>query len=463
MNYADLLRSQVDELEAERSSLIEELDTLAPDETRSAEAVEIRANEITTRGAAIVADVAAKTARIGELDAISAERTAVPKGPSFVKPKAEPGKDDARSMTASQLADSVVRSIEDVGIDADHAKQLMRRHGKDRAWLENLHARSTDVYTEAWAKGMRGQKELWSDQERAAITVGITTNGGYLVPTFLDASLILTNSGAGGDFRSQARVVTLTNGNQWNGVTTAGVTASWDGELVEVSDDSPAVSNLAIPVFKGAAFVQASIEAFEDINGLASDVLMLLGDAKDRLESTAYMTGNGTSAPQGLFTVLAATTNSRIVSTTAATIGVVDLLALKRAVPKRFRAGGAWAMNPVYNDAIKTLGTAVSYAYSTDLTQGDSPILLGRPVVESDDAPTTQTTTALDPEIVYGDMKNYVIVDKPGSMSIQFIPVMFNTANNLPDGRVGWYMHFRGGGGVTNAAAFRILMDKTSA
>jgi predicted phage gp36 major capsid-like protein len=54
-------------------------------------------------------------------------------------------------------------------------------------------------------------------------------------------------------------------------------------------------------------------------------------------------------------------------------------------------------------------------------------------------------------------------VDKPGSTSIEYIPHLFNTANNLPDGRRGWYMYWRTGADSINDTAFRLLQDKTSA
>jgi HK97 family phage major capsid protein len=90
---------------------------------------------------------------------------------------------------------------------------------------------------------------------------------------------------------------------------------------------------------------------------------------------------------------------------------------------------------------------------------------IGRPVVESDDMPTTQTTTALDNEIILGDFSNYVVVDKPGGMSVYFIPpgVLSNTSNNRPDGRVGWLAYWRTGADAANISAFRLLQDKTSA
>ncbi|GIH27620.1 hypothetical protein Aph01nite_59300 [Acrocarpospora phusangensis] len=353
--------------------------------------------------------------------------------------------------------------IED-GANQSHFERLLKRHGNSEAWSKNLLARSRPEYASAWSKLVTGRSELLTVEERAALAVGTNAQGGYLVPTHLDPTLILTNDGSANVMRGLARVVTLTGGaNTWNGVSTAGVTASWDGELTEVSDDTPSVSGPSIPLRSAKALVAASIEAFEDIENLTSDVLMLFADSRDRLEGAAHMTGNGTSAPRGIFTALDANTNVELVSTTAATIGEVDIHGVYRAVGQRFRGQGTWVMNPVYNLAIKRLGTAVSSAYSGDLTMPVSDRILGRPVVETDDAPSTQTTTTRDNEVVYGDFKNYVIVDKPGSTSVEFLPHLFNTANNLPDGRRAWYMHFRNGGDSVNDLAFRLLQDKTSA
>ncbi len=365
------------------------------------------------------------------------------------------------------LVDANIRANEDRiedGDNAAHFERLLKRHAKDTAWAVNLLARSRPEYESGWAKLMCGRAELLTSEERAALAVGTNTQGGYLVPTHLDPTLILTNSGSGNELRQISRVVTITGGaNTWHGVTTAGVTASWDAELSEVSDDTPGVGTAGIPVNSAKSLVQASIEAFEDISGLTTDVLMLFADARDRLEGAAFATGSGSGQPKGIFTALDATTTVEIISTTAATIGEVDIHAVYRGVPRRWRGKSTWLMNPLYALAIKRLGTAVSSSFSGDLTAPVSDRILARPVVESDDAPTTQTTTVNDNEIVFGDFSNYVIVDKPGSTSVEFIPHLFNTANNLPDGRRGWYMHFRTGGDAANVLAFRLLQDKTSA
>ncbi len=56
-----------------------------------------------------------------------------------------------------------------------------------------------------------------------------------------------------------------------------------------------------------------------------------------------------------------------------------------------------------------------------------------------------------------------MIVDKPGSSTLDFIPNLTGTAANLPNGKRGWYMRFRSGSDSINDNAFRMLQDKTSA
>ena len=371
-------------------------------------------------------------------------------------------------MSRQQMVDANLRAAERLISGGDEQRQFeqnLRRHVGDTRWAANILARSHPDYLTAFSKLVTGRAQfLTEDEKRAAMAVGTNTAGGYLVPTHLDPTLILTNSGTSNAIRAISRVVTLTDGsNVWNGVSTAGVTASWDAELSEVSDDTPQFARVQVPVYAAKSLVQASIESFEDIAGLASDVLMLFADARDRLEGAAHATGSGSGQPTGIFTALDANTNVEVLAATAGSIGLSDIHGLYRAVPVRWRGRGTWVMNPVYSLAVKALGTALSASYTTDLTQPVADRLLGRPLVESDDAPSTQSTTTIDNEIVFGDFSNYVIVDKPGSMAVEFIPHMFNTTTNLPDGRRAWYMHWRNGADSVNDLAFRLLQDKTSA
>lgn len=369
------------------------------------------------------------------------------------------------------LRDSILRAQDRYEMPSGYSNSLekfVKRHGNDASWAQNILARMRPEYISAFEKVSTGTDPAFLPEvERAAMAVGTNTAGGYLVPTHLDPTLILTNNGVSNVIRGASRVVTLTGGaNKWNGVTTAGATASWDAELTEVSDDTPPVAPAQIPVFAAKSLIMASIEAFEDITGLASDVQMLLADARDRLEAVAHATGSGSGQPTGLFTSLVSNTNvlvSMAVKTNAAGLTLTDLQNTWRSLPVRWRGRATWVINPLFMGYIQALGTALSASYSTDITQSYSGTLLGRPVLETDEAPATNNTTTVDSIAVFGDLSNYVIVDKPGSTSIEFIPHFFNVSNNLPDGRRGWYMHFRNGADSVNDLAFRVLQDQTTA
>lgn len=457
----EAMRARLAEIETERRSIHEAAGDQPLDTDQQTRWDALDTEEPTVReqlATAEVEDTAARAARVAE------SRSKF--GATF---NAGKGRDEgllSGGGSRQALIDANMRSAERFDMEAHEQRafeKTIRRHAKNTAWATNILARSTPAYESGWSKLMRGEGHLLNEEERAAMAVGTNTAGGYLVPTHLDPTLILTSEGSDNTLRQIARVVSLTTGNVWHGVSTAGVTASFDDELEEVSDDTPAVGPEGIPVHKAQAFVQASFEAFEDIAGLEGDIRMLFADAKERLEGDKYNVGSGVGEPTGIFTALDANAGVEIVSTTAATIGLVDLNALYRGVAKRWRRRGTWHMNSLYSLAIKGLGTSVSNAYSGDLREAPTEFILGRPVNEDDDAPDTQTTTVKDNEVVFGDFSNFVIVDKPGSFAIEFIPQLFATANNLPNGRRGWLAHWRTGSDSVNDAAFRMLQDKTSA
>ncbi len=66
--------------------------------------------------------------------------------------------------------------------------------------------------------------------------------------------------------------------------------------------------------------------------------------------------------------------------------------------------------------------------------------------------------------MIVGDWSHFVILDRVG-MSVSFLPpgVLQNTANNLPDGRVGWYIHWRTTSKVLGIDPFRLLKLTTAA
>lgn len=339
----------------------------------------------------------------------------------------------------------------------------------DRAWAVQLLTRCLPEYTRAFNAVMRGgpmAAAMLPEDQRAAIAVGTNTQGGFLVPFYLDPTIMLDTDGSANVVRQLARVVTLSpgQGNTWHGISSSGASGSWDAELAEVSDDSPSVAEPSIVLNTPRTFIKASFQAVEDIPDLAGEMTMMFADARDVLEGAGHCTGTGTNnQPTGIVTALDANTNVEVISTTAATIGVVDINGLLRAVPQRYRRNAQWLMNDVYADAIQQLGTAVGASYTGTLATDLSETLKGKPWHRSDDMPSTQTTTVNDNEIVVGDWSRYVIVDRPGGMSVEYIANLTGTTNALPTGERGWLAWWRNGADSVLDVAFRLLQDKTSA
>jgi HK97 family phage major capsid protein len=474
MKALELLRAEREKLEEQRTAAVEAMEavaTAALDETRSLSTEDDA--EIAARQAEVVeldGKLSALDAREAELVAIeerTAERASRPSLQVISKPEPSDVLVD-RGATPQQVADAVTRSLEpkvDRPEDMAHVRKLVLRHRGDTDWARSLIVRSFDVYESAWGKVVTGREFQLTPEERTALSTVTNANGNFLVPTHLDPTVILSNDGSSNAIRAISRVVTLTRpgDTSWQGITSAGVTASFDAQLTEVSDDSPTFAQPSIPVHKAQAFVMASIEAAEDIAGLQTEILGMFADARDRLEGAAHATGTGTDQPTGIFTALDAAAGSEIVSDTAAQINKEDLDEMYRSVPVRFRSRASWLMHPIWALAIQNLGSAVSNKFTTELTQGTATQLYGRPVVESDDAPSASSTTVKDNEVIFGDFSNYVIVDKPGSFAVEYIPQLFNTSNNLPDGRRGWYAYWRTGADSVVDGAFRLLQDKTSA
>jgi len=474
MKALELVRKDIAELEAQRAAAIEELEVIADaavSEERSLDTdesakVEARRAEIAGYDEQLAA-LDAREAELVEIQERTAARAARPALQVIAKPEPTDVLQD-RSSSPQQLADALTRSLEDkveAPENMEHVRKLALRHKGDTEWARGLIVRATPEYTQGFAKMVTGNEWQMTNEERTALSTVTDANGNYLVPTHLDPTVILTNSGTNNAIRGMSRVVTLTSpgDTSWQGITSAGVTASWDAQLAEVSDDSPTFGQPSIKVHKAQAFVQASIESAADIAGLAGEILGMFADARDRLEGAAHATGagDGSNAPTGIFTALDANTNVEIITDTANVVSKADLDEVYRSVPVRFRGRSSWLMHPLFLLEIQNLGSALGASYTTDLTEGLTMRLFGRPVVESDDAPSTETTSANDNVLVFGDFSNYVIVDKPGSFAVEYIPHLFNTSNNLPDGRRGWYAYWRTGADSVNDSAFRVLQEKT--
>jgi HK97 family phage major capsid protein len=278
-------------------------------------------------------------------------------------------------------------------------------------------------------------------------------NGGVLVPFTLDPSIVLTNSGIAGPIRSISTIKTIAT-NDWNGVTSAGVTAEWLGEGLEADDKSPTFTQPTITPKKAAAWVFGSYEMLAD-SGFASELSRLLADAKVRLEEAAFATGNvGTLRPRGIVAAVAAVTASLVSSATINSFVVGDVYRVADALRPRDASQASWIANKTIFSKIRQFDTSGSSAFWANLGMSVPSQLLGEPVYECSTMGSVITTSANI--LLAGNFEQYYIVDRVG-MSIMYEPMVKSTGSGRPTGQAGWFAFWRTGADVVDPDAFRML------
>ncbi|WP_231382604.1 phage major capsid protein [Mycobacterium simiae] len=339
------------------------------------------------------------------------------------------------------------------------ATRFVERDGEDDAPISRLVLATTSpAYGRAFIKLVkaRGNPAVLAGDEAQAFqrAMSLTDNqGGFLVPMQLDPTVILTANGSFNQVRQLARVVTAT-GDKWSGISSTGVSGSWDGEAVEVSDDSPSLGQPEIPVYKLQIFVELSHEVQMDAAGLANDIATMVAFEKDVKESIAFVTGSGTGQPTGIITAL--TGGSSVVpSATTDTLAVADVYNVDGDLPQRFAFNASWlAHRKIYNK-LRQLDTAGGNALWGQLADARKSELLGRPDYVSEAMDSSITALSDNLVLLYGDFKNYVIADRLGT-TMSYIPHLFGP-NGRPTGQAGWHAWIRTGADSVNDSAFRLL------
>lgn len=312
-------------------------------------------------------------------------------------------------------------------VDSDNDPALSRR----------IIATSGETYKRAWGKYVAGTPRNAEEERALSLT---TTAGGFAVPYTLDPTIILTSAGVINPVRGFARIETIT-GNNWIGVSSTGVTASYSAEATEASDNAPTLVQPSANVEKAQAFIPFSIEIGGDWGSLQSEMARLFADAKDTLENTQFLTGLGhaSNVPQGLIAVGGATA---VVSTaTTAVFAVADLYSLEAALSPRFRARGRFVGNKAAFQKIRQFDTGGGASLWVQLAYDQPGQLLGYPAHEWS-AYSSATTTSGSTILTFGDFSNFLVIDRVG-MDVELIPHLFSTVAGRPTGQRGLYAYWR--------------------
>jgi HK97 family phage major capsid protein len=396
--------------------------------------------------------------------------------PRNVEPAAPRGPEVMRKVEPYETTQELVRSLwnhgafdeKDTLSRAQSAVERAPRHVDDQAkermtdllHMDNRHApliarhmllTGSEEYHEQFKEYVASRGTYVGEALRAAMSL-TDAQGGYLVPFTLDPTIILTNAGAANPFRQVATIKTIATDN-WNGVTSAGVTAEWTSEGTEAADASPTFAQPTITPKKADAWVFGSYEVLAD-SGFASELGRLLADAKDRLEGAAFATANtGATIPRGVVAAVAAVTASIVTSATTGAFVVGDVYNTSDALRPRDAAQASWVANKKIFSKIRQFDTSGGSAFWANLGMGVPNQLMGQPIYEA--SSMTATITNASNILLAGNMAEYYIVDRVG-MAVMYDPIVKGT-NGRPTGQGGWFAFWRVGADVVDPSAFRLL------
>ena len=460
---------KLDELRSSVAALKSEIETLAAAEDITPEQ-DSRLSAALDEFEARKADLDAaeeRAARIEAAKSVVTERAAGFDAPQIMK-RTETNV-DVRSASRMEIRDAALKTVEKDGKglasrQLDHVDRLLNtRNGNTDGGeiAKRILLTENDAYRSAFVKGVTQAAPAYTAEEAAAINefraaaLSPDSAGGFGAPVFIDPTIILTSGAADAPILNLARIVTVTT-DAWKGVSSAGVSWSYDAEASEVSDDAPTLAQPSIDIYTARGFIPYSIEVGQDYPGFAEEMRRLLDEGYVNLVASQSMTG---TTPVGIFTALDANTNVEVVVTTDGLFGAVDLLKVWKDLPERYKANATWIMSTDVENEIRTFSSTNSGAYYTvNISQGGVGTLFGRPVVTTDYAPEFTGTTGAANILVVGDFSNFVVAQRAG-MTVELVSHLFGTTNNRPTGQRGWFAYARHGFDSVNDNGFRLLQN----
>lgn len=312
--------------------------------------------------------------------------------------------------------------------------------------------KAVSLETKAFLGWVRGGESKLEPHELKALNRSDDPAGGYLAPSDfrreMDRNLVLFSP-----VRSVARVDQTASGNVLLPKRTANLTAAWVGELEQRPESQPVFGETEIVVHEAAVGVPVSNQLLDDS---AIDINAELGFAFaeefGRLESLAFVAGNGVKKPAGLLSANIAKVKTGAAAGFHATAPGDALIDLYHALPSYFAAGAVWAMNRTTMGAVRKMkaGGDGAYLWHEPIAEGNPPTILGRPVVEFSDLPDVAAGSL---PVIFGNFRlGYRIFDRVG------MSVLRDPYTKASVGQTVFHARRRVGGAVTKPEAFRALV-----
>ena len=317
-------------------------------------------------------------------------------------------------------------------------------------------SKQEDALVRAWRGYLRGDNSQLS-QIRAAQQVNPNTAGGFLVPNAIAQEIIKPVDNP--IFMRQISNVQQINANVAIPRQNTRLTAYWQGETETAVTSSVTVGQRDFKPHRVTVRTSASRLL---IDQSVINVEQWLGgelDYASRLkEEDAAMQGNGVGQWLGIFTASAdGIPTSRDVVSAGAAIAADDIISTIMNVKATVRDRGSWVGSRQFVQLVMKLKDSANQYIFTEsagignvLAVGTPMFLKGRPLYESESAPTALTTGTY--AAVFGDFNFYRIYDFM-NLSVQVLDQDPYASN----GEYGYVMHkFSDGAPVLEEAFSRL-------
>lgn len=292
--------------------------------------------------------------------------------------------------------------------------------------------------------------ELTPD-ERRGLSEGVDTEGGFLVPADIDASMILRDAREPAVVRSLATVQTTVRDRK---VLKSGdrISIGWVGEKEGAPEQNTDFGEIEWVIQKLLAITKITQEEIEDA---AFDVIRYLGEVYDESsafeEDKAFIAGNGAKKPIG---ILHGNRVTRVDSLNIGSLVDNDILTVFYKLPARYRRNATWLFESAIELEIAKLKDSEGrWLWQPGLTADRPPTVRGRPVANPDEI--MDSTIAAGKEIaIFGDIGRYHIYDRIGT-SVQRLNERYAETDEI-----GFKVRKRVGGNVAVANGLRVLRVK---
>lgn len=305
---------------------------------------------------------------------------------------------------------------------------------------EEKTGRASNAYKTAMLDAFRSNFKRVSN----VLQEGVDADGGYLVPEEYDHRLIdvLTEENI---MRNLATKIT-TSGEHKINIAATKPAASWIEEGGALSWGEATFDQILLDAHKLHVAIKVTEELlYDNAFGLENYIITQFGKALANAEEDAFLNGDGTGKPLGLF---AATGGGQIAGTLTAALKSDDMLDLVGKLKRPYRKNASFILNDQTLSALRKLkDNNGAYIWQPSYQAGEPDKILGYSVHTSAYAPTDA--------IAFGDYKYYNIGDR-GSRSFAELRELF--AGN---GMIGYVAKERVDGKLILPEAVQILKLKS--